>query len=647
MFTPRIPAHGMQSACWRLLAAIAFSYLSIGLLLRAVLWAQFGVDAGVLVSDLPRIVAVGALNDALQLPYWLFPVGLGLAVLPRRLDQAPVKLVLLMLLFAAAFGALFVAVLEYFFFDEFSARFNLVAVDYLIYPHEVLGNIYASYPVVGLTAACACLALLIAAVLWTAVGPRESEKTTFRSRWLTVLASAMTVLAVAVFARADSLVGSGNRVADQLAANGITSFFAAFHTNQLAYPDYYRTGEPATLRRRLRDDLGRGEGAFSAGAEGFARRHTAHAERLGPLNVAVLTEESFGAEFVGAYGDVRGLTPEFDRLAKQGLLFTRAYATGTRTVRGLEAITASFPPIPSESIVKRPGSERIATWGSVLRAQGYHTSFLYGGYGVFDHMNAFYSGNGFAVSDRTDIPDPAFANIWGVSDGDLFDHAIRYFDRRDATGQPFFSIVMSTSNHRPYTFPPGIPGVKPAGGGREDGIRYADYALGRFFRKARAQPWFDRTLFIVVADHGARVYGAAEIPLYSYEIPLLFLAPKHLPAGRTDTLTSQIDIAPTALGLLGLAYEAPFFGQDVLRWRGGPRVLLFNHNHTVAAMRAGDLTLLDLHREVSCERYRRIDNHSSVVGDKFTRIDCDPELVDLTTAYYQVAYELFERRTYR
>lgn len=165
--------------------------------------------------------------------------------------------------------------------------------------------------------------------------------------------------------------------------------------------------------------------------------------------------ESFGAEFSRLYGSPRDLTPNFDAFAQRGLWFSNAYASGTRTVRGLEALAASFPPIPTVSILRRPGNDGIATWGRVMRELGYETSFLYGGYGYFDDMNAFYAGNGFQVLDRNDIEQVRFENIWGVSDEDLFDLALRHASEQHAGGKPFFSIVMTTSNHKPYTFRPG------------------------------------------------------------------------------------------------------------------------------------------------------------------------------------------------
>ncbi len=200
---------------------------------------------------------------------------------------------------------------------------------------------------------------------------------------------------------------------------------------------------------------------------------------------------------------------------------------------------------------------------------GYQSSFLYGGYGYFDDMNTFFAGNGFQVLDRTDIDKVRFENVWGVADEDLFDRAIQHYGEQYQAGKPFFSIIMTTSNHKPFTFRPGLEqlGIPEEGGGRQAGVRYADYALGYFLREAARQPWFDNTIFVVVADHGARVYGKAEIPLETYEIPLMIYSPKHIAPRQIDTLMTQIDIAPTVLGLLGMPYEAPFFGIDALHER--------------------------------------------------------------------------------
>lgn len=355
----------------------------------------------------------------------------------------------------------------------------------------------------------------------------------------------------------------------------------------------------------------------------------------------LVSSESFGAEFSALYGSKRDLTPNFDAFAREGLWFSNAYASGTRTVRGLEALTSSIPPIPTVSILRRPGNERVSTWGSVMRKLGYHTSFLYGGYGYFDNMNYFYANNGFEVLDRARIERVRFENIWGVSDEDLFDRALEHFDELHARGRPFFSIIMTTSNHKPFTFRPGLEqlGIPAEGGGRAAGVQYADFALGYFLREARKHRWFEDTLFVAVADHGARVYGREEIPLKTYEIPLMMYAPAHIEPRRVDTLIGQIDVAPTVMGLLGLGYRAPFFGQDVLTHPESARIALFNHNHDVALLRDGQMVVLGLNHDVDFLTYdKRTDRYLPAAPNAALR--------DLAVSYYQTASELFRQRKF-
>jgi phosphoglycerol transferase MdoB-like AlkP superfamily enzyme len=358
------------------------------------------------------------------------------------------------------------------------------------------------------------------------------------------------------------------------------------------------------------------------------------------LNVVVLLEESLGAEFVGAYGDGRALTPNLDRLSKQSLLFTHAYATGTRTVRGMEAVSASFPPVPAESIVKRPYNQGLFNWSTVMAKNGYAPTFLYGGYGTFDNMNQFFSSNGYRVIDRTDMDQPRFANIWGVSDEDLFRHAIKVFDEQHARGERIFSIIMTTSNHKPFTFPPGVPGVPEKGGGRDAGIRYADHAIGRFIDAAHGEPWFENTLFVIVADHGARVYGREDIPVATYEIPLMFYSPKHVKPGKVDTLTSQIDVAPTVLGLLDFNYDSTFFGKDVLREDRPGRFIPMNHNRDVALFNGTHIIEIGFRKTAAEYLY-------DPVAGKQTRVDIDPEHLKNAITVFQEAFELYNEHLYR
>jgi phosphoglycerol transferase MdoB-like AlkP superfamily enzyme len=440
----------------------------------------------------------------------------------------------------------------------------------------------------------------------------------------------------------DSLDRSGNRVANELSHNGVSSLFRAFHTNHLDYDAYYRIMDHDKAFALARQELADNGTFVSPDPENLNRTHPADPDGLGRMNVVVIVEESFSGSFCGVFGNTKNLTPRFDRLCERGLLFTNAYASGTRTVRGLEAISTSFPPIPSEAIVKRPGNENMAGWGQIMNKNGYHSSFLYGGYGTFDNMNAFFSGNGFAISDRMDIEAPEFTNIWGVSDGDLFTHALKYYDARAGENRPFFSIIMTTSNHRPYTFPKGIPGIPAEGGGRKAGVKYADHALGEFLEQAESHAWFDNTLFVIVADHCARVYGRAEVPVATYHIPLLFYAPGKIPPSNLAWPIGQIDIAPTVLAALGLPYTAPFYGHDIFDQSRDPEKnpLFLNHNHDVAMMVGDTMAVLGLHRSARLFHYDRSNNTQ-------TPLEGDPDTFDRAAAIYQTAYELFREHAYR
>jgi phosphoglycerol transferase MdoB-like AlkP superfamily enzyme len=609
------------------LYTLAAVYVCIQLGLRVYLWLRFGHDADVSARQLVWILPVGALNDTVESLYLLFPFALFILCMPDPAYRLRVTQWLIALgALATIFGMLYLASTEYYFFEEFDARYNLVAVNYLMYPTEVLTDIWDSYPVVKVILWCAATAILIAIVLHRQLLTGFRVPAKFRERLRPFLWHAAALAGAIALYPTDVLSLSGNRVANELAQNGHSSFFRALRTSELDYHTYYATRSAEENQARLIAQLRQGGGTFTRLDAGrLDRSFAANPAGLGKLNVVVVMNESFGAEFSKLYGSDHDFMPNFDRLAQQGIWFSNSYASGTRTVRGLEAITSSFPPAPAESIVRRPGNEHIATWGKVMRAAGYQSCFLYGGYGYFDNMNAFFAGNDYEVIDRKQIDKVRFANIWGVSDEDLFDKALQHFDILAQNGKPFFAQIMTTSNHKPFTF-------------RDAGVRYADFAIGYFLQEASKKSWFKNTVFVVVADHGARVYGKVEVPLRTYEIPLMIWSPQHIAPRKVDTLMGQIDIAPTVLGLLGFGYTAPFFGQNVLA-NPGPRIALFNHNHDVALYRDGTIVVLGMHKKITNYHYDKATNI-------FTPAPRDPDLEALAIAYYQTAFEQFRSHRY-
>jgi phosphoglycerol transferase MdoB-like AlkP superfamily enzyme len=622
---------------WWLLGGL---YLCVSTLTRAVLAAVAISDGQAGLGNLPGLMAVGLLFDVVTALNLFALYALYLVVVPGRFYDKRWHRLLLAVLFAlAVFGLIYLGAVEYFFFDEFNSRFNFVAVEYLIYPHEVFVNIWQSYPVARVLLG---VLVLTAIVIWVtrellfdvpaSIGSRRA-----RYAVLAILALAIVVSQLTLNVNVSRY--SANRVVNELAMNGIYSFFNAALNSELDYRTYYLSLPDQEADERLRKLLATPHSTFLPGTEHIER----HIVADGPpqhLNVVVLLEESLGAEFVGVYGDKRGLTPELDRLAAEGMLFTQAYATGTRTVRGMEGVTASFPPVPAESIVKRPHNEGMFNWSTVMAKNGYAPTFIYGGFGTFDNMNYFFGNNGYRVIDRTDMDDARFANIWGVSDEDLFRNAVHVFDQQHAGGEKIFSVIMTTSNHKPFTFPPGVKGVAEKGGGRDAGVRYADYAIGKFFEMARAKPWFDDTLFVIVADHGARVYGREDIPIRTYEIPLVLYSPRHIKPQRVDTLTSQIDVAPTVIGLLNFSYDSTFFGIDVLRDSYPNRLIPLNHNRDIALFDGRNLIEIGFRKTSAQFVY-------DPVTHRQTPVAIDPERRKDTIAIFQEAFELYSERLYR
>ncbi|MGI8497684.1 MAG: LTA synthase family protein [Gemmatimonadaceae bacterium] len=556
-----------------------------------------------------RALATGELFDLLSALWLAAPFTLYLSVLPESWFHRRAHRGLMWAGMAVALGlAIFVGVAEYFFFEEFNGRFNFVAVDYLIFPYEVATNLWQSFHTGFLLV---LIALLAAAALRTLRLPlrRAIGATTTGRQRLAVVSGYVVLLALVTFVVTPGLARvSPDRALNEIASNGYYAFFQALMGQDAPYEGLYATRSAPQLFTRLRQLLTEPATDTASWVAGSTERRVLPPSGLKGarrLNVVVVLEESLGSEFVGLLQpDGKGLTPRFDSLAAEGRLFTRTFSTGNRTIRALEATTASLPPLPGISIVRRDQSRGLFTLPEVLRSRGYRTMFIYGGRALFDGMGRYMRSNGMErVIEQGDYPRGLFTTAWGVADEAIFDRATAEFDSLTALHQPFYALVLSVSNHRPYTYPVGRIPFDPNKKSREYVVRYADWALGRFVRQARSHPFFDSTLFVLMGDHGARVYGAQEIPLLSYQVPMLFYAPGLIPAGvRDTTMASSLDVPPTILAVLGLPYESKFFGHDLFHIGPAQGRALMTHNNQIALLQGSDLAVLGLHQ--SSELYR-------------------------------------------
>ena len=532
------------AALYPLTSWLAVGFLLLHTVLRGVLMAQTWHAAQMTVASAAAVLGTGLAFDlvtlALLLPAVLFlESALGTRKQPGRLRHGLVLAVAALTLFALGFGVM----AEWFFWDEFGVRFNFIAVDYLVYTREVVGNIRESFPVGTLLSA---LAIATLALVWASRGwlLRTAKPAAQRSTRIAVWLASVAVAAGLSAAWSMDARNGANEYQKELSANGLYSLGYAFGNNEIDYFDFY-----ATLPQ-------------TAAAPEAALPRIVPATP--PKNVVIVTMESLSSSYMAHGGNTRGLTPNLDRLAEQGLFLANLHATGNRTVRGLEALSLAIPPLPGHSIIWRKHNQNLETLGAVLADHGYVNRFMYGGYARFDNMDAYFAGNHYQPIDRGQFPERhrGFGNIWGVADEHLYDYALEQMDRDDASGKPFLMHLMTTSNHTPFTFPEGRIDLPR---GRPGAVKYSDYAVGRFIEMARAKPWFKDTVFVLVADHCASSKGRVSLPPENYHIPAIVYSPAHL-APHTDTrLASQIDLVPSVLDLLGLPEHTRFMGRSVLR----------------------------------------------------------------------------------
>lgn len=599
------------------------------------------------------VVSLFSLGFVYDLGVALFLVALYnfyLLMLPGRWVNSRLnKIVTYGWLFLILLISFFSFFAELTFWQEFESRFNFIAVDYLIYTYEVVNNINESYPLPLLIGGVVLMVLLVMFLFHR----KKVFKTSFESvtpfkKRLRISGSLLALLGIYSFLLSNSASEfSANRYQNELAKAGIYSFFSAFKNNELNYNDFYSLMPKDQAYGLMRNDLKEPGSRFVN--EGNSIKRTI--SNSGPVykpNVIMITVESLSADFMAHFGNTENLMPVLDSLADKSLLFTNMYATGTRTVRGMEALTLSIPPTPGSSIVRRQGNENLQTVGYIFKTAGYSRTFYYGGDGYFDNMNEYFGSNGFDITDRgrniklgdsyltkrTVIPDEKvhFENAWGISDEDLFEAVINGSEAHYKAGQPFYSFVMTTSNHRPFTFPKDK--ITKEQGSREAAVRYTDFAIGEFLKNLQKKPWYKNTVVIIVADHCASSAGKNEIDISKYHIPCVVLNLPHQHKVVVDKMCSQIDLYPTLFNLLGWSYESNLYGKDVLGPTFEPRAVLGTYQK-LAYLKQDSLVILGPQQKVETFLYHKSDNTQKV--HKLSR-----NVIDHAKANYQTAYDLFK-----
>lgn len=457
------------------------------------------------------------------------------------------------------------------FIVEYDVRPNRLFYEYLKYPQEVFGMLWSGYKLELFIGVIATNLTLWLAWRWS--GRWTRNLTLPRWYWRPLLALLVVVLGVA---GARSSLGhrplnpalvaySTDPLMNDLVLNSAYSMIFAMkqaESEDSAF-DYYPDMSHSEIVSRVRQATNVSESDFISDAFPTLASHQASYTGK-PKNLVILLQESLGARYVGGLGGLP-LTPNLDRLMAEGWNFNRMYATGTRSVRGIEAVTTGFSPTPARAVVKLNDSQRdFFSIADLLKNQGYHTQFIYGGESHFDNMKSFFLGNGFV--DMQDFPTfdtLNFEGAWGASDEDLYIKAHQQFTQLHQQGKPFFSLVFTSSNHSPFDYPEGRiePYNQPAQT-RENAAKYSDWALGQFMAKAKASEYWKDTLFVVVADHDSRTYGDKLVPINHFRIPAVIVG-DGVEAKQDHRLTSQMDLAPTLLSMMGISGDHPMIGHDL------------------------------------------------------------------------------------
>jgi phosphoglycerol transferase MdoB-like AlkP superfamily enzyme len=574
-------------------ATSLLSFTRLGL----VIWQWPRVQA---VDGFWKVLGYGIRMDMILICYLLVPVALGLFLFPVRLNSRSFwqKVFSAWLSFWIVF-MVFMEAATPSFIQQYDLRPNRLFVEYLNHPKEVALTIWGGFRTQLLIALLltAVMVAVVRRIFWPPVVPVRQWGLGKR---LVVFPLVFCLL----------LIGGRNSF-DHRPANPSTAAFSSDHlVNELClnsaysvlYAIYRLKDEKGTAKiypkmkdkeivRRLRRGMLLPPAAFVSDEIPTLHRQKAEAVRQRPMNLVIILEESLGAQYVASLGG-QPFTPELDKLARQGLWFKQLYATGTRSIRGIEALTAGFFPSPARSVVKLGLAQKgFFTIARILKEAGYQSEFIYGGESHFDNMRGFLLSNGFdRVIDENDYDNPNFRGTWGVSDGDLFRRADEEFTCHG--DKPFFALVFTSSNHSPYDIPESPAATLAAKRGTvANAIRYADYALGEFFRKARASGYWDNTLFLVVADHDDVVKGPSLIPIEHFHIPGLILGGPVKPA-EYDKVASQADLAPTLLSLMGMDSEHPMPGHDLLQLpENFPGRAIMQYGSTHAYMRGDQVVV--------------------------------------------------------
>lgn len=484
---------------------------------------------------------------------------------------------------------------------QYDVRPNRLYVEYLKYPKEVFSMLWHGFRTMLFGGAIVTVVVIWYANKLLRHARAQMQPATPAMLWLSWPLAILMVFAAVRSTTAHRPVNpaffavTGDALVNSLVINSPYSVLYALYSlrHEARSSEIYGKLPESEMLAMALDWPWLKESRFDTAGYPTLHYREATTKRSKPLNLVIILEESLGATFVESLGGV-AVTPELEKLKQEGWWFEQLYATGTRSVRGIEAVISGFMPTPAQSVVKLSlAQQNFYTLATTLSKQGYQSSFVYGGEAHFDNMRGFFTGNGFTqVIDLPQMSNPEFVGSWGASDEDVFANAAIHLKQLHQQSQPFFSLIFTSSNHEPFEFPDGrIALHEQPKQTVNNAVKYADYALGKFIAEAKQQAYWQDTLFLIVADHDNRVYGNNLVPVEKFHIPGLILG-ADIQAKRISPVASQIDLAPTLLSLMGISDKTPLIGRDFSRDDTSPGRALMQFDQYFALMEDKQLTIL-------------------------------------------------------
>jgi len=533
------------------------------------------------------------------------------------------------------------------FLAQYDMRPNYLFVEYLEYPKEVFTMILADYKVALLISFSMIAAFIYAYVKNYKNTALEILEISYFKRALLFI-PLLAVLFIGVrssFAHrpannSDAMFTS-SRMVNEMTKNSLYSIGSAIYNNKKhgsgKLISQYGKMDPQEALLRVKNRL---KIESTDDSSPLSRMEKTHFQVKEPKNLVLFIQESLGYQFVESVGGEHGITPNLNALSKEGILFTDLYSNGTRSIRGLAGCTAGNFCVPGKGVLKRNKSQNdFFTISSLLEPLGYTTQFIYGGESRFDNMKGWFSGNGFdEIIDTPKFENPNFVGTWGASDEDLVYKAHEEFKKLHAQNKKFATVMFSTSNHTPFEFPEGrielVEGVEKRS--VKNAIKYADFAIGEFFKLAKQEPYFNDTVFVVVADHNVRVYGKDMVPVDMFHIPGLILGGGIEPASY-DKVSTQPDILATALDLMGIDLNFPIMGHSIFSDK--KQELSLMQFHDSYALRVKDKIAV-LRPNKAAVTFKYVDKHLVEVED-------DEELQKDVLAFVIALDYMYNKKLYK